>query len=276
MLLSLAGGALGLLLAAGINKLVGGIKLPMDIALVFDLRLDWRVMLFALGLSILTGVVFSLLPALQSSKPALVPSLKDDAKLGGFRRSRLRNSLVVAQVSLSLVLLVCAGLIVRSLQAAQKMRPGFDTQNAVAISFDVGLQGYDETKGRAFQHQILERARAMPGVRSAALTSSLPLALNYNSSGVYLEGQPADRLPAICLCAFRRRSARVFSIPWESRFVAAILPRTKIKRNHVSRSWMRSSRRNFSRAGSDRQTIQFQRTERSALGNHWRRGQRQA
>jgi len=198
VLLSLAGGALGLMLAAWINWLVGGIKLPLDVALVFDLPLDWRVLLFALGLSIFTGVVFSLLPALQSSKPALVPSLKDDAKLGGFRRSRLRNSLVIAQVSLSLVLLVCAGLIVRSLQAAQKMRPGFDTQAAIAISFDVGLQGYEEAKGRAFHHQILERVRAVPGVRAAALTSNLPLALNYNSSSVYLEGQPAvgsGRLP---------------------------------------------------------------------------------
>ncbi len=198
VLLSLVGGALGLMLAAWINWLVGGIKLPLDVALVFDLPLDWRVLLFALGLSIFTGVVFSLLPALQSSKPALVPSLKDDAKLGGFRRSRLRNSLVVAQVSLSLVLLVCAGLIVRSLQAAQKMRPGFDTQAAIAISFDVGLQGYEEAKGRAFHHQILERVRAVPGVRAAALTSNLPLALNYNSSSVYLEGQPAvgsGRLP---------------------------------------------------------------------------------
>ena len=198
VLLSLAGGALGLMLAAWINWLVGGIKLPLDVALVFDLPLDWRVLLFTLGLSIFTGVVFSLLPALQSSKPALVPSLKDDAKLGGFRRSRLRNSLVVAQVSLSLVLLVCAGLIVRSLQAAQKMRPGFDTQAAIAISFDVGLQGYEEAKGRAFHHQILERVRAVPGVRAAALTSNLPLALNYNSSSVYLEGQPAvgsGRLP---------------------------------------------------------------------------------
>ena len=198
VLLSLAGGALGLMLAAWINWLVGGIKLPLDVALVFDLPLDWRVLLFTLGLSIFTGVVFSLLPALQSSKPALVPSLKDDAKLGGFRRSRLRNSLVVAQVSLSLVLLVCAGLIVRSLQAAQKMRPGFDTQAAIAISFDVGLQGYEEAKGRAFHHQILDRVRAVPGVRAAALTSNLPLALNYNSSSVYLEGQPAvgsGRLP---------------------------------------------------------------------------------
>jgi predicted permease len=189
VLLSLAGGVLGLLLAAWINNLVGAIKLPMDVALVFDLKLDWRVMLFALGLSILTGVAFSLLPALQSCNPALVPSLKDDATMSGFRRSRLRNALVITQVSLSLVLLVCAGLIVRSLKAAQQMRPGFDPENAVALSFDVGLQGYEETKGRAFHRQVLERARSLPGVRSAALTSNVPLSLNYNYSSIYLEGQ---------------------------------------------------------------------------------------
>jgi predicted permease len=189
VLLSLAGGVIGLLLAAWINNLVGGIKLPMDVALVFDLKLDWRVMLFALGLSILTGVAFSLLPALQSSNPELVPSLKDEVSMSGFRRSRLRNALVVTQVSLSLVLLVCAGLIVRSLKAAQQMRPGFDPENAVAMSFDVGLQGYEEAKGRLFQRQVLEHARALPGVRAAALTSNIPLSLNYNYSGIYLEGQ---------------------------------------------------------------------------------------
>jgi predicted permease len=190
VLLSLAGGALGILLAVWINQFVRAIKLPMDIALVFDLRLDWRVLLFAFAVSILTGIAFSLLPALQSSKPALLPSLKDDTALGGFKRSRLRNSLVVTQVALSLVLLICAGLITRSLKAAQRAGPGFATENAVAVSFDVGLQGYDEPTGRAFDRQVLERARALPAVEAAALTSNLPLSLNYNSSGVYLEGQP--------------------------------------------------------------------------------------
>ena len=108
--------------------------------------------------------------------------------MAGFRRSRLRNFLVIAQVSLSLVLLISAGLIVRSLQAAQKMRPGFNPENAVAISFDVSLQGYNEERGRAFQKQVLERARALPQVESAALTDYLPLGLNYNSSTVYIEG----------------------------------------------------------------------------------------
>ena len=95
--------------------------------MLFDLRTDWRVLTFALLLSIATGILFSLIPALQSSKPQLVPALKDESSMAGFRRSRLRNALVVAQVSLSLVLLISAGLIVRSLQAAQKMRPGIQS-----------------------------------------------------------------------------------------------------------------------------------------------------
>ena len=198
VLVSLAGGAAGVLLAMLINQSVRSIRLPIDVALLFDLRTDWRVLTFTLVLSIATGIVFSLIPALQSSKPQLVPSLKDESSMGGFRRSRLRNALVVAQVSLSLVLLISAGLIVRSLQNAQKMRPGFNPEKAVAISFDVSLQGYDETRGRAFQQQVLERARALAGVESAALTDYLPLGLNYNDSTIYIEGtefKGASNLP---------------------------------------------------------------------------------
>src|SRR5438034_6209715 len=106
VLLSLAGGLGGLLLATWINGLVAAIKLPTDIALVFDLRVDWRVLLFALTVSLATGIVFSLLPALQSSRPDLVPALKDEVSMAGFHRSRLRNALVIVQVALSLVLLV--------------------------------------------------------------------------------------------------------------------------------------------------------------------------
>ena len=190
VLLSVTGGAVGLLLAAWINHFVAAIKLPMDIALLFDLRIDWRVLIFALAISLATGVLFSLLPALQSSKPALIPALKDESSMAGFRRSRLRNALVIAQIALSLVLLVSAGLIVRSLQAAQRMRPGFNPQNAVAISFDLGLQGYDDAKGRPFYERVLERVRALPGVRSVAFIDVLPLSLDYSSTSVYIEGQP--------------------------------------------------------------------------------------
>jgi predicted permease len=190
VLLSLLGGAGGVLLASWINHLVRTIKLPTDVALVFDLRVDWRVLSFTLVLSVLTGLLFSVIPALQASKPQLVPALKDETSMAGFRRSRLRNTLVVVQVALSLVLLISAGLIVRSLQEAQRMRPGFNPENAVTLSFDVGLQGYDEPKGRAFQKQVLERVRVLPGVESAALVDSIPLSLNYNSTTIYVEGQP--------------------------------------------------------------------------------------
>jgi putative ABC transport system permease protein len=191
VLLSLAGGLGGLLLAAWINSLVVAIKLPTDIALVFDLHLDWRVLTFALTLSLLTGVIFSLLPALQSSKPDLVPALKDEASMAGFHRSRLRNALVVAQVALSLVLLVCAGLVVRSLQIAQRTRPGFTPENAVVLSFDLGLQGYPEERGRAFERQLLEQTQSVAGVRSVALTSVVPLTLDYSNTSIYVEGQAA-------------------------------------------------------------------------------------
>ncbi len=190
VLLSVTGGVVGVLLAAWINHFVAAIKLPMDVALLFDLRIDWRVLIFALAISLATGVLFSLLPALQSSKPELVPALKDESSMAGFRRSRLRNSLVIAQIALSLVLLVSAGLIVRSLQAAQRMRPGFNPQNAVAISFDLGLQGYDDAKGRPFYERVLERVRALPGVHSVAFIDTLPLSLDYSSTSVYIEGQP--------------------------------------------------------------------------------------
>ena len=190
LLLAVVGGALGLLLATWINDLVRAIQLPTDIALFFDLRIDRRVLAFTVALSVLTGVLFSLLPALQSSKPELVPALKDDSATSGFRRSRLRNALVVAQVALSLVLLVGAGLVLRSLHAAQRMRPGFNPENAAALSFDVGLQGYDEAKGRDFQRRALARARELPGVSSAALAYNLPLSINYNNTTIYAEGQP--------------------------------------------------------------------------------------
>ncbi|HEV3408938.1 MAG TPA: FtsX-like permease family protein, partial [Chthoniobacterales bacterium] len=188
LLISLAGGAAGVGLAAFINHSVRSLQLPTEITLLFDLRTDWRVLTFTLLLSVATGILFSLIPALQSSKPQLVPSLKDESSMAGFRRSRLRNALVVAQVSLSLVLLISAGLIVRGLQAAQKVRPGFDPQNVVALTFSVVLQGYDEARGRAFYNQVLEKTAALPQVERVAMVDNLPLGLNYNSSGVYIEG----------------------------------------------------------------------------------------
>ncbi len=220
LMLSLGGGFGGILLAAWINAIVASTTLPTDLALVIDLRLDWRVLVFAFGVSLTTGIAFGLLPALQSSRPDLVPALKDEKSMAGFRRSRLRNALVIVQVALSLVLLVCAGLVVRSLQVAQRTRPGFTPENAVTLSFDLGLQGYTEEKGRAFQRQILERAQSLPGVRSVALVSTLPLSLDYSYSSIYVEGQsitPSTNLPLAIPNEISPNYFRTMEIPLRGR-----------------------------------------------------------
>lgn len=220
VMLSLGGGLAGLVLATWLNALVSSMKFPSDVPLVIDLRIDWRVLLFAFGVSLFTGIAFGLLPALQSSRPDLVPALKDEKSMGGFHRSRLRNALVVVQVALSLVLLICAGLVVRSLQVAQKTRPGFTPEHAVVLSFDLGLQGYNEEKGHSFQRDILRRAEALPGIRSVALVGTLPLSLDYSYTSIYVEGQAAtgtSNLPVAVPNAITPNYFRAMDIPLRGR-----------------------------------------------------------
>ncbi len=193
VLLSLAGGAVGFLFAVWMIDLVASFKPPVDFPLTFDLAIDWRVFGFALLVSLVTGILFGIVPALQSTKPELVPALKEATAQGGLHRSRLRSGLVVAQIALSLVLLVAAGLVVRSLQRLQTASPGFETENRLMMSVDVGLQGYDETRGRQFYEQLVERVESLPGVQSASLADFVPLSLNYNSTDVYAEGQAPTR-----------------------------------------------------------------------------------
>jgi len=193
VVLALAGGAAGLLLAVWIIDLVVAFKPPIDIPVWIDLAVDWRVTLFALGASLLTSLVFGLAPALQATRPELVPALKDLGAQTGRGRSRLRGGLVVAQVALSLVLLVAAGLVVRALQHLQTTSPGFEVANGLVLSYDLARQGYDDARGEQFHRQFVERVRALPGVRSASLTDLFPLSLNYSSSNIHVEGQPAAR-----------------------------------------------------------------------------------
>ena len=158
-------------LAVWIVKGLLAFKPPIDFPLSIDLALDWRVLLFSLGVSLVAGTVFGLAPALQSTRPNLLSALKDTSAQGGAGRTRLRSVLVVAQIAISLIVLVAAGLVVRTLQQLQTMNPGFDPQNALTMSFDLGLQGYDDARGQQFYRQIAERVRALPGVKSAAVSS---------------------------------------------------------------------------------------------------------
>ena len=200
VLLALLGSALGLALAYGAVELAR-FKLPVIFGFwPIELQLDWRVLVFTLALSFLTGVLLGLLPGLQATRPDLIPALKNESTLGGYRRSRLRNLLVVAQMSLSLVLLLCAGLVLRGLQRAQQIDPGFNPRNAVEVSFDLGLQQYDRERGREFQRQVLERARSLPGIQVAALTARAPLTDNQLGKGVFIQGdapKTANQAPIV-------------------------------------------------------------------------------
>ena len=191
--LAALGGAFGLALAYWLVDAVMAFKPPLGIPLTTELHLDARVLLFTIAVSLLTGVVFGLLPALQATKPELVPALKDETSIGGYRRSWLRSGLVVMQVALSLVLLICAGLVLRGLQNAQRLSPGMVAQGAVEMSFDLGLQGYDGPRIQQFKQQILARARVLPGVQAVGLTDFVPLSMNMNNNAVYIEGQPAPQ-----------------------------------------------------------------------------------
>jgi macrolide transport system ATP-binding/permease protein len=135
--------------------------------------------------------VFGLAPAIQASRPDLVVELKEktSAPTGSNRLFSLRNVLVSAQIALSLVALVGAGLFLRSLQHAQQISPGFDSEHLAVLSFDLGAQGYTEQRGRQFQQRVLERAAAVPGVQSASLASTVPLFGGGFSRTVFLEGQ---------------------------------------------------------------------------------------
>jgi predicted permease len=193
-LLACIGGAAGLLLAYWAQGLLWSFRPPFLAADAIDLHPDMRVLLFTLAVSIATGVVFGLAPAIQASRPDLVVELKEktSAPTGSNRLFSLRNVLVSSQVALSLVALVGAGLFLRSLQHAQQISPGFDSDHLAVLSFDLGAQGYTEERGRQFQQRVLERAAVVAGVQAASVASTVPLFAGGFARTVFLEGQDAS------------------------------------------------------------------------------------
>ena len=193
VLLSVIGGVAGLLLALwGTDLLVA--LLPQSLignSIAPNLTPDVRVFGYTLLLSLATGVIFGLLPALQSSKPDVVAALKDEKiRFGGTRRRlTLRNLLVVTQIAVSMLLLVTAGLFIRNLRNTQHPDPGFAIDNGLMASFDLGLAGYKNARGKLFQEQLLERLRASPQVRSASFAESVPLGSGGSKSPLYVEGE---------------------------------------------------------------------------------------
>jgi putative ABC transport system permease protein len=180
-------GALGAGLAIWLVGITPIHRLPFPIPVHVDLAPDLRVLVFALGATLATGLAFGLLPALQSTRMELVPSLRDDGSVHG-RVGWMRRVFVGGQVGLSLVLLVAAGLFVRSLQRAADVESGFDPADAYMTMVDLSVEGYGDAEGAAFQRALLERLRALPAAEGAALATDLPLDLSSSGTGARPEG----------------------------------------------------------------------------------------
>jgi predicted permease len=178
VLLSTLGGGVGLALAASISGLVVSYTPPNNFStLTIDNRLDGRLICFTLGISLLTGILFGLAPAWNASQTDLVSGLKNETALHGrtLHRLSLRNLLVVAQVALSMIVLVGAGLCVRSLQKLQAIDAGFDPAKVLVMSADVSLSGYNNERGLRFYAELLERVRMLREVEAASLAAQVPL-----------------------------------------------------------------------------------------------------
>jgi predicted permease len=189
LLLSAAGGALGLLLAQWGRKLFAAALPPLPFPIRLEAEINWRVVaVTALG-SILTAVLAGLAPALRFSRPSLVGAIKGEA-LPGSSRSWLRSGLVVGQVAMSLIALVIAGLFGRSLLAARAADPGFARPDGLLVAgSSVRLAGLADSAGRIVLERIFERVRTIPGVVSVTSTTDPPMQIgNNSSSGIELEG----------------------------------------------------------------------------------------
>ena len=188
--LAVLGGAAGVLLSVWLLKALLSADLPMPIPITLDLSPDLTVMGFSLAISLASGMLFGLAPALQATRGDLVSALKEGGA-GGTRRGRvtLRNSLVVAQVALSLVLLVAAGLFLRSLQATQAVDPGFGREPAGVLSIVAPDAKYGEEGSRAFVRTLLERFEQLPGVDGVGIIDNLHLSqLNTQWMDINVDG----------------------------------------------------------------------------------------
>jgi putative ABC transport system permease protein len=192
VILSLTGGCLGLLLALwGTDALLA--LAPENIPRLSEVGIDGRVFGFTVAVSLLTGIVFGLIPAIHGSNPNLNEALKEGSRgsTGGAAGKRIRSILVVVEVALSLVLLIGAGLMIRSFSRLQQINLGFNPENVVALTLALSSSKYPEDHQRvAFFQAALERLRSLSGVQSAGATTGLPLTLSVSGSDFRIEGRP--------------------------------------------------------------------------------------
>ncbi len=186
-LLAMVGGATGLLLAAWATGAIAAIRLPMPVDVSLNLSIDPRVVLFAFGLSLATGLIFGLAPAFRASRPNLVPALKGEGDMApaGFS---VRGALVVGQMAMSMLLLAIAGVLLRSVVAASHANVGFDPSRVVYAAIDVSKQFPDAAHIQTFSAEAERRLRALPGVTAVARVDRLPFSLTGNMRVLEIDG----------------------------------------------------------------------------------------
>jgi predicted permease len=202
LLLSISGGALGLAIAFGACHLFSVWHPTLNTPVEIVIQPNAQVLCFTLAAIVLTAILFGLAPALQATRVDLIPSLKNEPVSARFRRWSTRDFLVAGQIALSVMLVICSILVVRSLQHALTLQLGFNPRNAVSVSFDLTLEGYNDERVRNIQAALLSRTAAMPGIRAAGLVNNLPLRQGgLDSEFAWRDGtplpKPADRIVAM-------------------------------------------------------------------------------
>ena len=195
LLLSIVGGILGLVIAFWGTSLLSSVGSQIN-PMLDQIQLDTRVLLFTFGISIISGLIFGLAPALQISKPNLTESLKEGGRGSGSAgsRNRLRSALVVSEIAMTLVLLVCAGLLIRTVMRLRAVDTGFKTENILAMNIGLPSIKYPKPENQvAFFKQTTERIASLPGVKAAGITSVLPLSDNFDGRGLVVEDFPRSR-----------------------------------------------------------------------------------
>ena len=190
LLLALSGGGIATLITALSVRKGADFFLPANIQLAFNIRLDRTVLLATIGISIFTAILFGILPALRAARMAPAAALKEEAGSvsAGLHKSRLASALVVAQISLSMLLLICAGLFIRGVRAAQRINPGFDQNQVLLASIDLLASGYAAADGIEFERELIARLEAVPGVESVTLANFVPLGSGHHSQTILPEG----------------------------------------------------------------------------------------
>ncbi len=199
LLLALAGGLLAMLLTVWTAGTFASFIPPASLPLALNGRADRPVIVAAFLISLLTTLIFGMLPALRSSRLSPVEVLKEEvgSVSAGLHKSRLANSLVTAQIALSLLLLICAGLFTRSLQIEGRLDPGFDADRMLLASYELGPAGYSREQGIVFDRQVIDKIRALPGVESATLADFSPLSFTIHANVVEPDGyvpQPRESM----------------------------------------------------------------------------------